>query len=660
MAMTHEQFAALVRRLEEYARREPGGYRLRVGLLAALGYVYLFVVLALVVALIGLLVLLMVSTSHGSYLIGKAGWVLVTLAAIIVRALWVRFPPPEGLELTRAEAPQLFQLVDELTASLQAPRFHHVLLTTDFNAAVVRVPRLGIFGWQRNHLALGLPLMQALSPDQLRAVLAHELGHLSGNHGRFGGWIYRVRKTWAQLIERLEQERHPGTAVFEWFLNWYVPFFNAYSFVLARADEYVADRCSAELAGAQNAAEPLIHVQIKGKFLESSFWPGVLKQADQQAEPPAAVFGPMSHALRSGLPAGEAARWLDQALTEKTDVDDTHPSLTDRLSALGYLPVAGGGRHPSLSDRLLALGYRPAPARADDRTEQPTDLPPPVGETAARHFLADAAESVTARLEREWREHVAPGWRQRYEYARQAQQGLHELEAKARSGTLTEEEAFNRARWTAEFRGNEAAVPLFQEFLDSHPDHAPAHFALGQILLKQNETAGITHIERAMEADLEAVLPGCQVVYAYLNQQGRAEEAERYRKRAEQHYELLVRAQQERATVSAGDRFEPHPLSAEAVEELRRQLSRYPQVGAALLVRKAVSCFPEKPLYVLGIVPHRPWYKPHSETSDHQLAQRLAAELQAPGQTRIIVFNRHTAGLKKLLRKAPGAEIYRR
>src|SRR4030095_76692 len=122
-----------------------------------------------------------------------------------------------------------YDLVREVETAVQSPHVHHIILTDDFNAAVVQIPRLGVFGWQKNYLLVGLPLMQALSPAQFRAVIAHELGHLSGNHGRFAGWIYRVRLTWVQLLTRLQQEGRHGSFIFERFINWYAPFFNAYS-----------------------------------------------------------------------------------------------------------------------------------------------------------------------------------------------------------------------------------------------------------------------------------------------------------------------------------------------------------------------------------------------------------------------------------------------
>src|ERR1044072_3131247 len=242
MAMTHEEYLEMVRRLEEFAGREPKKYALRVGVLAALGYAYVLLVLAFVATLIYLLFWLTFLGGRFNFYVIKFGWVLLMLAWVVLRALWVRLPAPEGIRLTREQAPRLFELADELAAKLEAPRVHVLQVDGEYNASLAQVPRLGPFGWQRNYLTLGLPLMQALTPEQFRAVLAHELGHLSGNHGRFGSWVYRVRQTWVQLLVRLEREERWGAFAFTKFVNWFAPYFNAYSFVLARRHEYEADK----------------------------------------------------------------------------------------------------------------------------------------------------------------------------------------------------------------------------------------------------------------------------------------------------------------------------------------------------------------------------------------------------------------------------------
>ncbi len=75
-------------------------------------------------------------------------------------------------------------MLDGLRSRLRHPRIHRVLLTPDFNAGVMQVPRLGLLGWYRSYLFIGLPLMKSLTVEQFQAVLAHELGHLSGGHAR--------------------------------------------------------------------------------------------------------------------------------------------------------------------------------------------------------------------------------------------------------------------------------------------------------------------------------------------------------------------------------------------------------------------------------------------------------------------------------------------
>jgi len=158
--MTREQYHALVERVEEYARRHPEAYKIRLGLLALFGYAYIWLMLAVIAAVLALLVLLAETLSGGVVMaLLKLGWPLLVLAYGILRALWVRFPRPEGIEIVRRDAPELFRAVDDLRRTLACPRFHHVLLTDEWNAGVVQRPRLGPFGWYENYLELGVPLM---------------------------------------------------------------------------------------------------------------------------------------------------------------------------------------------------------------------------------------------------------------------------------------------------------------------------------------------------------------------------------------------------------------------------------------------------------------------------------------------------------------------
>jgi Zn-dependent protease with chaperone function len=633
--MDAEQFQALVRRLEAYARKKPAQYRLRVGLLAALGYAYLLAVVALLVAVLTGLVWVFINVRSTHYLLGKFGWIVLVFLVILMRALWVRLSPPEGIELRRQDAPRLFEEIASLARSLRAPRCHRVLVTGDLNAALAQVPRLGLFGWQQNFLLLGLPLMQVLSPDQFRAVVAHELGHLSGNHGRFDGWIYRVRRTWGNLLERLAQEQHAGSAIVMPFFNWYGPFFSAYSFVLARADEYVADACARELAGAPAAAATLLRLSVAAPFMAGPFWLEVYRRADRESEPPADGFTSLLAALPAQF-AGEAATTaLDHALAQETGYSDTHPCLTERLRALGYDPASA-------------------------RAELNVLAREPLAESAAERFLGAATTSLAARFDREWQEAAAPRWRARHAFVRETRQRLAALVEKAREQPLSEEETWDHARCTGEIEGDNAAVPLLRALLDDHPEHSKANFAYGQLLLKQGDDSGIAHVERAMAIDLQFGMPGVILVSHFLRERGRIEEAARFEARAPAFLEKLAAHQQQRSTVTDRDTLLPHDLPAAEIERLRAVIARHDGVRVAYLVRKASEQFPDRPLFVLGVKVKTAWYKYEPEGRQGEIAQQLANELDLPGDWMVVLLNRKHAGVRKVMGKCPGALIFNR
>lgn len=179
--MELDDFESLISRMEGLARDRPESYGRRVFWLASLGYAYL---LFLILVLTALTVAAGFSVSRIGFLGAKLTAIVGLLWFTVARSLWVRSAPPRGVSVTRTDAPQLFRLLDALRVRLKSAAIHDVLVTPEFNAGIAQVARLGIFGWHRNYLILGLPLMKALTVEQFKSVLAHELGHLSEGHAR--------------------------------------------------------------------------------------------------------------------------------------------------------------------------------------------------------------------------------------------------------------------------------------------------------------------------------------------------------------------------------------------------------------------------------------------------------------------------------------------
>ncbi len=488
--MTDEQFESLVARLEREQSRNPAAYRRKVVLLALAGYAYIAAVLLLCALLVlGSLLL----ATRAAVLGGKLAILFGAFFWIVTRAMWVQLAPPQGREVTRRDAPELFALLDHLQHELDVrARFHRVLITDDLNAAVVQTPRLGVLGWHVNYLIIGLPLMKALTRKQLAAVLAHEIGHLAGGHARLGNWVYRLRLGWARLGALLEPAQSAGGIVFRPFFSRFVPYFNAASFPLARANEYEADRCSVRLTSPTAAAAALTTVNVMGSFLQARYWPELHRKAADHARPQFSPFADMGRAMTAHVDRAALTHWLANAMARTTSCADTHPALADRLRAIGAAP------------RLV---------------------PPAPGESADG-LLGAALTPITEELDRRWQHGIAPAWERRHQQVQEDRKRLAELDARAAAGWLDFDESPQRACLTEEVgTGVDATLEQLRALNAADPAHAPTRCALGARLLQRGDEAGMAPVERAIEHEPDAIAVAAALLRDHHARHGRAAEA---------------------------------------------------------------------------------------------------------------------------------------
>src|SRR5262245_23504999 len=286
--------------------------------LAGYGYIiaiFLLVAMAIVLFVLYLQPLLLIG---GYYLLVP----LLGVIGIILRSLWLRLPAPEGCTLVPAEDPRLFDAIEEIRRQTNGPPIRRVILNGEPNAAVAQIPRLGPLGFHRNYLTLGLPLLLALTADELCAVLAHEYGHLAGRHGHFRCWIYQLRRAWWYLAYNLQARAKWSTWFFRPFWHWFVPRFNAYSFVLARAQEYEADRLAATAVGPAPAGHALMRVSAVRHYLQERLWSPLLKQTDLTTEPPMLPYARMIELLDEPLDQRRVDEGLALAFADTTGIDD--------------------------------------------------------------------------------------------------------------------------------------------------------------------------------------------------------------------------------------------------------------------------------------------------------------------------------------------------
>src|SRR5207237_2757266 len=149
-----------------------------------------------------------------------------------------RFEPPGPL-LNPAGQPRLFAELQTVARAVGEAMPAEVYISPEMNAGVLQRGR-------RRVMVLGLPLMQALTVNEMRAVLAHEFGHYHGGDTRLGPWIYKTRAAIGRTLQGLAGY----SAMLQKPFVWYGNMFLRISHAISRRQELTADQLAAQLYGA--------------------------------------------------------------------------------------------------------------------------------------------------------------------------------------------------------------------------------------------------------------------------------------------------------------------------------------------------------------------------------------------------------------------------
>ncbi|MFJ3202021.1 M48 family metalloprotease [Streptomyces sp. NPDC086989] len=327
---------------------------------------------------------------HGG-VAGKILIVSVVLAVPIVRGMFMlRTPkgdPLPGVPVTEQQEPVLWQTVRDIAAQVGTRAPDEILLIDEVNAAVSEDARLlGLLPGTRR-LYLGLPLMTGLDEMQLRAVLAHEMGHYANLDTRLTPLIARGR---AQLIrtighfheradskvakERARQEKAAEKrlakgkkakevdtsgqgAMYRAMAKIYTAYGHFYmraTLAGSRRQELAADLASVRVAGRDSAASALRELNALGPahgFYMDSY--ATLGVGAGLLPLPGQVYGGLRQLLDARSEELEDLR--RELSTEPASPYDSHPALAERVARIEALPDDGrGGQAARPSLQLLA------------------------------------------------------------------------------------------------------------------------------------------------------------------------------------------------------------------------------------------------------------------------------------------------------------------
>ncbi|MET7766072.1 M48 family metallopeptidase [Streptomyces sp. NPDC005393] len=308
--------------------------------------------------------------------------IVVGMVWAVIRTARPAAPRDDTVWVSRRGAPALWATVEELALAVGTRPPDHIRLTAEVNASVTEdASFLGLAPGGRT-LHLGLPLLAGLPPAELRAVLAHELGHFSRRHNRFGALAHRGTAGLLAARQAIQDASAANDLVRMYaggprlLLGLYTRVFRWLTRPVRRRQEIEADREAAKVAGAGTVADALRSTaaleQAWREFLADFLTP-MRRAYGCVPDDPFRVFAQLVQApeLREPLAA------LRERVAERpADPDDPHPDLATRLGRLKRLPA------------------RPPQAHPDGRTAAPLAVPSRYAAELGRALLRRAGTSL--------------------------------------------------------------------------------------------------------------------------------------------------------------------------------------------------------------------------------------------------------------------------
>lgn len=264
-------------------------------------------------------------------------------------------PKPKGEKITRADYPELFEVIDDVVKKVDCLDPKNVYISNECNAYVYNPGLLGYLFHGRQNLTIGLPLLMAFNKTELKAILAHEFGHFTQKSVSVNRTANLSEFICASIDRMKDQLENADPDSYEWMAAWFgrlatkimtrqyhkVAPLNG---VLSRAQEYDADSYSYKVVGTEGAVSALSKLSYLSQRWNWSM--NLLCEYMKEKRIPEDVFAFASQFLESEnrFKPITPSQHLESPVCEISsritpeDNTDTHPATPDRCRAILQKP----------------------------------------------------------------------------------------------------------------------------------------------------------------------------------------------------------------------------------------------------------------------------------------------------------------------------------
>lgn len=586
---------------------------LKMTLLTLAGYFY--------VILVGVVVTIMASAVGfliDHYVLDLS---LVVLFPIVLLALIIYFVfysgekrQPNGVQLSKVDAPELFAVIQEVRTQLEARNIHQVVLSSNYEVRIQYSRLLGMIGTRSRTLYIGVPVLLTQSVDGFKSLLAQEMAHIAAVHGKLRNLVYEVHQIYVEFNEQLELKSGFFSSLFAGFFHRYVPIFLRETLEYQRKDDVLADQLAVLVTDRQTTASAIISAEVYDHMMDNEFDSALFENARDQAEPPHDFL----------------ERFRDY-IAHSVTVED-YNRVSNKI--LVDVSATGTQNESSIRERLVAMN-----------AEIPVGKPSI--DISAVQLLGSRQNQIMRQVNNRWQDEIEVFWRDLHAQYAERKQRYEELKNKDR----TDEEAWEYILCVEVVDGVDTALPLMLQYLESNREDVSANFSVGRILLERDDEAGIEYLRKAIQyqntaIDYELLFEAYSRIIDFYTERHDEIQAISYREKLaafERKYRDLMNGD---TGIAKDETFAEPRLSDEVIYALSLQLRQIDAIEAAYLVRRNVRHSNEA-THLLGI---------RHEGRFDEIEEQLDS---LPAEVILLSLEGELSWLRRPMTKVQSAQIYK-
>lgn len=482
--------------------------------------------------------------------------------------------------IKREDFPKLYETIDEVRSICKCPKIHVVALDFNNNAYIREGSKFYLAKWKKRYLVIGVPLLLSLNERELKAVLAHECGHLSKVHGRS---TYRISQKINKLLKRLDKLKKKGkpNSINARLIKRYIIVLNNLYFQLRKNHEFEADIVASKAVGKQALINSLIKMEFYDGIFNRYFWDYITKLNNTNEKAPEDIYFIMENAMKGNLeiPTEVYKNFLNQIKVYYSLPGSTHPSIAERAESLdAAVPTIDG----SFNGDLLSI-FR------DDY------------ESALRTLFRSESNSILTNMSLKWKELFEKQWNENYKYISDLKKSLQDLESIEKESGLTQKQRIDQAFLVEELDGINASLKIFKEAVKEDKLNITAKFHIARIFLLKDIEAGVEFFNTLMNEDAQLIPNSCYHLINYYLHNGNRSEAVRYYNYAVNFMKTNKEVLAERSNIYKSDDFLLHDLSSKTLDKIKQELEKHEEIKKAYIVVKKLTISKDFPLYIIAI-----------------------------------------------------------